>query len=180
MPITNTFIHLIGFPGTGKLTIAQQLQTLVPAILVDNHLINNVVFTLVDPDGKTKLPSSVWDNVRKVRSVVIDTIRDCAKPERNFIFTNALRQGFNDDQVAFDQVAELARQRSAQHFVARLLISRDELCRRIVSPDRKAKFKAISAEEARDLSDNHEVLHVAGSFDLDVTDFSAEEAAKAL
>lgn len=56
MAIENTFIYLMGFAGTGKLTIAKELQKIVPSILVDNHLILNVVFSLIEPEFKAMDP----------------------------------------------------------------------------------------------------------------------------
>ena len=50
------FIYLIGFAGCGKLTIAQAIRARYDCILVDNHSGNNVVFSLIDPDGHFREP----------------------------------------------------------------------------------------------------------------------------
>jgi shikimate kinase len=52
--MNGALIYLIGFAGCGKLTIAKAIQKKIDCILVDNHLINNVIFSLIDPDGKTR------------------------------------------------------------------------------------------------------------------------------
>ncbi len=60
-------IHLLyGFPGVGKLTIANEMVGLLGASghevrLVDNHVINNQVFRLIEQDGLTPLPPVVWE-----------------------------------------------------------------------------------------------------------------------
>lgn len=179
MLIENTFIYLIGFAGTGKLTIAKEIQKQLPAILVDNHLILNVIFSLIDPDGITPLPPKVWENATKVRNIVLDTVRDLSKPNRNFIFTNQLVENCAEDQQLYDEIAILARDRGAKLLPVRLLISTDELCTRVVSADRVAKMKSIDPISARELSTKHVLLKPAGGyFDLEITSLSAEQSAK--
>src|ERR1044071_3086543 len=73
-----------------------------------NH-INNVIFSLIDPDGKTKLPDKVWENVSQVRSAVLNTIRDVAKPGRSFLFTNELLDGEERRRNVFMEIAAIAR-----------------------------------------------------------------------
>src|SRR5688500_10955918 len=99
--MNGAFIYLIGFAGSGKLTIAKAIQERYDCILVDNHLVNNVIFSLIDPDGKSNLPKTVWLNVGRVRDAVLDTIRDLAKPGRSFIFTNELLEGEERDTQVF-------------------------------------------------------------------------------
>lgn len=55
----NTIIYLIGHYGVGKLTIARQICAASDARLFDNHLVNNVVFSLIRADGKTPLNERV-------------------------------------------------------------------------------------------------------------------------
>ncbi len=43
----NTIMYLIGYGGTGKYTIAKEIAALTGAVVVDNHLINNPVFSVV-------------------------------------------------------------------------------------------------------------------------------------
>src|SRR5215813_5232698 len=135
-PVNGAFIYLIGFAGCGKLTIAQAIQMRYDCILVDNHLVNNVIFSLIDPDGKTRLPDKVWENVCRVRSAALDTIRDLAKPGRAFIFTNELLEGDERAGQAFLEIADLARSRSALFLPVRLTIAPGELARRISAPGR--------------------------------------------
>lgn len=174
----NTFIYLIGFPGSGKLTIAKELQKIIPSILVDNHLINNVVFSLIDTDGKTKLPMQVWDHTLAVRKIALATIRDLAKPDRNFIFTNCLREGDAVDRELYEEIVALAQFRSAKLLPVRISISIDELRRRVVSPGRKALLKDINPLGADENSLNSTVLRPDGCFELNVTELTAVAAAQ--
>ena len=70
----NIFLYLLGFAGTGKLTIARAFARSVGAKVVDNHWINNPIFGLIDPDGVSPLPDAVWSQTAKVREAVLETI----------------------------------------------------------------------------------------------------------
>ena len=180
--MNGAFIYLIGFAGCGKLTIAQAIQMRCDCILVDNHFVNNVIFALIDPDGKTKLPDQVWDNVRRVRAAVLDTIRDVAKPGRTFIFTNELLEGEEQDRQLFLEIAELARHRSALFLPVHLTISPVELARRVVAPGCAERLKAIDPQAAPTKAREREVLRPHGfSFlEIDVTTTTAEEVAEGI
>jgi hypothetical protein len=173
---------LIGFAGCGKLTIARAVQMRCDCILVDNHFINNVIFALIDPDGKTKLPDQVWENVRRVRAAVLDTIREVAKPGRTFIFTNELLEGEERDRQLFLEIAELACHRGALFLPVRLTISPIELARRVVAPGRAERLKEIDPQVALSKAREREVLRPQGfSFlEIDVTTTTAEEVAEGI
>ena len=48
-------VYLVGFAGTGKLTIATELALRIDARVVDNQWVNNPIFGLVQTDGVTPL-----------------------------------------------------------------------------------------------------------------------------
>ena len=85
--IDNTLIILIGFAGTGKYTIGRELCERTGAKLIDNHLINNPIFKVVNADGVIPLPAAVWGKVKEVRRIVYDAIREISPPELSFVFT---------------------------------------------------------------------------------------------
>src|SRR4029453_11754794 len=134
--MNNVILYLIGFAGTGKLTIAHAILARAPFLLVDNHFINNVVFRLIDTDGNRPPPPRVWEKVGKVRAIVFDTMRELAQPARNFVLTNELVEGAAKDEKVFQEGRALARARGAAFLPVRLLIAPEELARRVVSPQR--------------------------------------------
>src|SRR5271154_7172761 len=109
-----TIVYLIGFAGTGKHTIALEICRLTGARLVDNHLINNPVFSLIQADGKTRLPETVWKKTWAIRHIVLDVIREISPAPFSFVFTNELIDGSNDDRKLFAEVEDLAEARLAQ------------------------------------------------------------------
>lgn len=174
-------IYLIGFAGTGKYTIAKKICQLTGARLVDNHLINNPVFSVIHQDGgKTPLPETVWEKTWAIRDIVLETILTISPPDFSFVFTNDLVEGWPDDLILFSEVEGLASKRGSLFIPVRLLCSEDELCSRIVSPDRAERFKDINPLNAQEKSRTHSVLKVAhpNTLDLDVTQCSAQKAAE--
>ena len=87
--LKNVMVYLVGFSGTGKLTVARELALLLKARVVDNHWINNPILALIDSDRVTPFPEGVWDQIAKVRQAVLDTIATLSAAESNFIMTHA-------------------------------------------------------------------------------------------
>jgi hypothetical protein len=156
--LKNTIIVLIGFAGTGKYTIGREVCERTGAKLIDNHLINNPIFKVVDADGVTALPQGVWDKVKTIRAIVYDAIRELSPPDLSFVFTIELIEGKAGEEKAFQDLEELAAARKSLLVPIRLLCNVDELCRRVATPGRIAMLKAISPEAARAKAAVAEVL----------------------
>ena len=179
-PCSARYIYLIGLAGTGKLTIAKAIQRRFDCLLFDNHLINNVVFSLIDPDGVSPIPLRVWDKVSAVRSIALETVLHHSRRGRSFVFTNELLEGQARHKHYFTEVASLAAANAAALVPVRLLISGDELARRVASPGRAEMFKDVDANSARGRPDACTLLRPEGfnCLDLDVSCLSADQAAE--
>ena len=177
--MNGAIIYLIGFSGCGKRTIAKEIQKRIDCIVVDNHLINNVIFSLIDPDGKSKLPAAVWNNVHRVRSAAFDTIRDLGKPGRIFVLTNVLMEGDEEDRLWFEEVVQLARDRDAHFLPVRLTITPEELARRVVSEGRAEQFKETDPIAAIAKAKRWEVLRSRdhAMLEVDVSAMTADGVA---
>jgi hypothetical protein len=178
--LENTLIHLLGFPGTGKLTIARELATAAGMRLVDNHLINNPVFSLIHTDGKTKLPPRVWDNVGMIWTAVLDTIEHIAAREDSFVLTNALFDDDAQDHAHVKNIAGVAQRRGGVYIPVRLILSDvEEHKRRITAENRRAHMKETNPEApARYLSRKVLLPDLPHVFTLDVTRLPAKDAAR--
>ena len=177
--LENTMIVLIGFAGTGKYTIGRQLCDLTGAKLIDNHLINNPVFKVINPDGIRPLPDAIWDKVKAVRAIVYDAIRELSPPELSFVFTFELFESSPGDQKAFIDLQELAASRGGLFVPVRLICEVEELCRRVVDPSRVKMIKLINPEAARRRSAEETVLDSThpNVLTIDVTAKTPTEAA---
>jgi predicted kinase len=170
-------ICLVGFPGVGKLTIARALSRSIDATVVDNHWINDPILRLL-PKTDTAVPEAVWPQVAKVRSAVLETIATLAPHGSNFIFTYAGSNEDDADRAAFEEYRDVARRRGASFLAVRLLCGKDELVRRIASPERRG-HKLTDPSEAIENFRNFSPLdpNIPDSLTLDVTHLSADEVA---
>jgi hypothetical protein len=157
--LDNTIIILIGFAGTGKYTIGRELCERTGAKLVDNHLINNPIFRVVNVDGVTPLPAPVWGKVKEIRRIVYDAVREISPPNLSFVFTLELRESDPAAHQAFLNLRELARARQSLLVPIRLICDVEELCRRVANPARAELLKAVSPELARKKAAEHSVLN---------------------
>ncbi len=177
----NTIIYLIGFPGSGKYTIAKEICRLAPNIrLVDSHLINNPLFSLIPLDGKTKIPRRVWDNLGKIWDAVIDVMIHVSPLEFSFVLTNYLSQNNPNDVAWFEEVKAMTEARKALFIPVLLTIDQEEHKKRIVRSERKDRYKETNPDAPIRYATNDCLINIAHSnlLELDVTGLNPEEAAK--
>lgn len=156
--LQNTMIALIGFAGAGKYTVGRELCELTGAKLIDNHLINNPVFKVVNPDGIAPLPVAIWDKVKAIRTIVYEAIRELSPAELSFVFTIELFARSPGDQRALIDLEELAASRGSLFVPVRLLCEVEELCRRVIDPSRVQMMKLMSPEAVRRKSAEETIL----------------------
>lgn len=177
-------VVLLGFPGTGKYTIARELLAAMAGEgrtvrLIDNHYVNNVIFNLVHQDGLTPLPPAVWEMVGEVRRAVYRTVQELSPADWSFIFTFA-PENTPADRAVIDEVAAIAEARHATFLPVRLLCDLEELERRVVSPERRERMKSMSTEDTRRLFSAGPVLDPGypETLTLDVTEVPPVAAAQ--
>jgi adenylate kinase family enzyme len=178
----NTVIYLFGFPAAGKYTLAKEIVAQTDARLIDNHLINNVIFSVIRPDGKTKLPQEVWQFTRKVSDLVREAAVKLASAEENFIFTNALNEEYPPDHITYEKVLDVAKQRNALFVPVRLVCDLEVLQERIVSKDRHERMKMIDPEGIAEHYRNYTVLNPdhKNKLELDVSNLAVQDAVSAI
>lgn len=147
-PLANTFIYLMGVAGTGKLTVARAIAAKTGARVVDNHLINNPIFSVVRQDGVTPLPRGVWDRVFAIRTAVLEAIATLSPPEWSFVFTHEA-YGVAYDIAVYQLTREAAQTRKAPFLPVRLVCGPDEIARRVLDPGRQLLMKSANAAASR-------------------------------
>ncbi|WP_196259367.1 hypothetical protein [Pelagibacterium limicola] len=175
----NVIVYLLGHYGVGKYTVGKQLSALTGAKLVDNHLINNVIFSLLRVDGKTPLPEAAWDRILVIREQVIATIAEIAPREQSYVFTNMLAET-DEDRALYTAIVELAEGRGNLFVPVRMSCKEDALDLRIGSPDREERLKHTDAASARDMRRRIQLLEFAHphALDLDTTLMTPEYSAR--
>jgi hypothetical protein len=177
----NTIVYLLGHYGVGKLTVAKALCALTGARLVDNHLINNVVFGVIGADGKTPLPPETWELTARVGEIAFEAIETIAAPATSYVLTNALTDEPRD-RAYYARVVTLVDRRGALFVPVVVTCDETENALRIPSPERARNMKhtdAPSAMERRRTIAPLPIIH-PNRFDLDTTRQSPDDAAKAI
>lgn len=172
-------LHFNGFPGTGKLTIARELVSQDSSFrLIDNHAINNLVFSMVRLDGTTKITEDSWAAVRSIRSTILNFMPEHAHPSLSFVFTNVL--GDNDDDKSIYTIVKTAAEKRGSSFIPVVLTcDEEENKRRIVLPEREKNMKMTDAVGLSELRqrENLFIPDHPNLMELDVTRISSAEAA---
>jgi hypothetical protein len=178
--VNNTIVYLIGHYGVGKLTIARAICAGTDARLFDNHLANNVVFSLIRADGKTPLPERVWDLIDVIRDQALLAIEELTPPDAGFVLTNCLLESEPGDRAAYDKVQALAARRGSVFVPVVLEASDAAYAARIPSPERAERLKHTDADSAERKRRTTELLRIdhPHRLDLDTTDLPPAEAAR--
>lgn len=168
-----TIVYLIGRAGSGKYTIAKQLAAHGFKI-VDNHLINNPIFSLLNLGKGSSIPNLAWEAIAQIRTVVLDFIGKESK--NNYVLTNELLEN-EEDYKYFRQVEEMAAIRGSLLVPVRLHLSKAENKRRIQVPERALRFKSIQIDESAYEKPLIQLTH-PNLMDIDIEHLSAEAVAQ--
>lgn len=170
----DAIIHINGWPGSGKLTIARELAALLDARLLDNHTIINpaeVLFERRDPlhhSLRKALRAAILDHVARMRPGLL-------------ILTDALADDVHDSAV-FDEYRALAAARGAELVAIVLDCAPEQNAARLVAAGRAERHKLTDPAVLASLRANHRLLRPAGAplVELDITDLSPDVAAALL
>jgi hypothetical protein len=143
----NTIIYLLGHFGVGKLTVAKAICTQTGARLFDNHLVNNVIFSLIRTDGKTTLPPEVWDHTGEIRRIAFKAIEALAAPDESYVLTNALTDDPVDRQW-YEAALALARRRRSVFLPVELCCDEASHAERVGTPEREKNLKHTDVASA--------------------------------
>ena len=124
-------IHLNGWPGSGKLTVAREVARKLQARLLDNHTLHDVAGRLCD-----RHTPEYWELYYQVREIAYKRVR--ALPSHEVIvMTNALANESDRERQAWASVKALAVDRGVPLVAVTLQCSLDENVRRIASEGRR-------------------------------------------
>jgi tRNA uridine 5-carbamoylmethylation protein Kti12 len=141
-------VLILGFPGTGKLTVSRELVASlsaegVPVRLIDNHATANVLFDLIaEADGKTPLPPEVLENVREMNQIVARTIENLSPRDWSFVFTHHLRDN-EQNRSYLERLQAVAKTRRSTFLAVVLTCDHDVLLTRVAEPERRSRNKLI-------------------------------------
>jgi tRNA uridine 5-carbamoylmethylation protein Kti12 len=182
MKLHNTIIYLIGVPAVGKYTVGKELARLTGARLVENHLINYPVFSIIGYDGTDSFPfpKEAWRHIKVIQKSVLAVIRDLCPPEASFVFTNVLGANDSGDRACFRRIERVAKHRGAKFVPVWLTCDAETIRRRKNAPERRARFKDIDLTNIQWWLEEFELLKVnhPNALTLDSSGPSATQTAK--
>lgn len=178
--MNNAIVYLIGHYGVGKLTIGKAICAATDARLFDNHLANNVIFSLVRADGRTPLPEGVWDMIGAIRDQAFRAIEELTPSETSFVLTNCLLESDPGDHAAYEQVKAVAERRGNVFLPVLLTASDAAHASRVGSPERAERLKHTDVESAQRKRHAEELLRIdhPNRLDLDTTELPPDQAAR--
>jgi len=172
-PAGDLVIHINGWPGTGKLTVARHLAKALDARLLDNHLLfdpASALFSRSDP-----LHASLRGEIRRA---VFDHAKR-AGPNLRLIFTDALSDD-EYDQAMFAEYRDLASARSATLVAIVLECSLEENLHRLQAASRAGSHKLTDPAILHSMRRSYRLLRPAADrlIEIDTTGLPAEDVAR--
>ncbi|MEK6734218.1 MAG: hypothetical protein AABY27_03840, partial [Pseudomonadota bacterium] len=172
--LMTVIIYLIGRSGTGKYTIAKELAQSGYKI-IDNQLINNPIFSILDLDNGAPVPKEAWEAIGKIRNIVFDFMSN--ETQHNYILTNELFDDDIGDHQCYAQVEEIAIKRGSIFVPIKLQISEAENIKRITNQARALRYKSLSIDE-RDRDRKLIQISHPNLLEIEVSDLTPSAVAK--
>lgn len=173
-------IYLLGYPGTGKRTIAESICAATGAELCDSHRWNAEVFRKHGVNDENPPSKEALEEAGALRDTEIQRLGEL--PRRSFkgaVFTNKLYEDNLRSYDYFNKVSDLAEAQGVPLLTVRLLCDKEEILRRGANPSRAERKKLTSPEALKAEMENN-TLYMPfhpNVVDMDVTHMPAEEAA---
>ena len=154
-------VHLNGWPGVGKLTVARVVAHKLGARLLDNHTLHDLAGRLCE-----RGTDEDWRLYHQVRNIAYGKIRTL--PSREVIvLTNALLSESDREVEAWNAVKDLARERSDLLVEVTLDCSLEENVRRLRSEERRHR-QLIDPEPLIEWRSKYTLLSDATVFSLEI------------
>lgn len=133
-------VHLNGWPGAGKLTVARVLAHRLQARLLDNHTLHNVAASLCD-----RGTDAYWTLYEQVRDLAYGRVR-ALPPDAVLVMTNAFLKETPRDVEAWRLIRDLATGRGDRLVAVTLDCDLEENVVRVRGTDRTGNRKLTDPE----------------------------------
>ena len=139
----NCIILLMGFAGTGKRTIGEELSKQANFRFVHHHAWTDPILNLLGNNSEVwwDLNEQGWKKINEVRDVIFSTIANVSPKDFNFIITYELIDKDPYHKIFYDKVLEIVEKRNAHFLPVRLICEEEELVARVQAEDRKKYLK---------------------------------------
>jgi hypothetical protein len=148
-------VQLLGYPGTGKYTVAKALVAAMEADgrttrLLDNHASGNLILSLV-PMPRSGIPEDVMERIIGVRDHVLATLEQLTPRDWSVVFTNFPPNA--ERAKALDRHRVVAERRASAFVPVLLTCDPEELLRRVVAPERAERHKLVDPSRLQEIMD---------------------------
>ncbi|MDF1811525.1 MAG: AAA family ATPase [Verrucomicrobiales bacterium] len=169
-------IHINGFPGTGKLTVARCLKSSVGARVLDNHSIYNVAFCLLDfgsPEFKLAVEKVEEVAYAQFKHVPSNTV---------IVITNCLFKNSDWSEERWRKVFDIGSQINRRVGVVVLECSEEENKRRLNTPERNYLGKLTDVPTLVEQIQTREILDKGADsiLNLDTDESNPDESAASI
>lgn len=168
-------VQLVGPPASGKRTIGALIAERTGAALIDNHLINDPVFTAIGANGFGALPARAFGLAKEVQAIVHEAVL-AAPAGVSHIFTKFWVDE-PGDAAQESQMRALADRRGVPFLPVWLRCEENELRRRVGLHDRAARNKLRDPAVLAQLLAEPLLPAPADALELDTTSATAWESA---
>jgi len=175
--MSKTLVYLIGFPGSGKFTIARKLSEIIDAVIVSNNLFNNVIFNVVKLPN-AEVPDDLWKKIFAVRESMLAVLGEHHIKSKHYIFTNELIDGDPYDQRVYSSMVNLGKKMGVEILSVVLHCNNEELIKRVESKERYQEGKIADSDFAIKRTREKRLFVPEGSLEIDNSNLSAKEVAE--
>ncbi|MDB5478598.1 MAG: hypothetical protein JWM96_1093 [Alphaproteobacteria bacterium] len=178
----SSLIYLFGYPGVGKNTIAAEIERQSDFIAVQNHLLSNALRQVAAKqlrENYAAIEPVLKHHTMKAWLNFLEFV-DAAAPSQNLILTSVLYENDPARVEFYEFIRNWAKGQNREFLPVALHCDRDELMRRLQSPGRVAGFKLTDTGTAQKILRENQLLQPENGFTLDITEFSASQAAESI
>ena len=165
-------VVIYGPPAVGKLTVAKELSKLTGYKILHNHLVIDLVESVLGRDNR-----KFWELIDSYRVHLVDI---AAQEKVNGVIMTSVNIKGQDDEFIRSLKGTLEKYSEPVHFV-QLSCDRAKLKDRLTDPSRKAHGKLMDPAIFDDFVSKHEVfssIDFVESLKIDNTDIPAEQTAR--
>ncbi|MGL9761161.1 MAG: AAA family ATPase [Wolbachia sp.] len=174
--MSKTLIYLMGFPGSGKFTIARKLSEIIDVVIVSNNLFNNVIFNVVKLPN-AEVSNDLWEKIFAVIENMLAVFGKHHIKSKHYIFTNELIDGDSYDQRVYSSMVNLGEKMGVEILPVVLHCNNEELIKRVELKERYQEGKISDSDFAIKRTREKRLFVPEGSIEIDNSNLSAKEVA---
>ncbi len=176
--IEGFFIYIIGFTGSGKLSVVMELSSMVDAVIVSSSLPYNVqIHTFWDSALEcNSVPKEIQEKTYNIIKITSEIIESYPTRSKNYIFFNELIKNNEYDIKAYNAVLDLSKKMNTKMLPVILRCNLSTLQKRIELKRQRGYKKKVSSIIAEKFK-NQELFVPENAIEIESSNISIKEVA---